>query len=88
MSDLPEKVYEQNIWGSYMSVRKAKLVSRALKAAGYRTATVKNCTDFVINVASHFEPGNTEARLKLIRLICVSAGLQPKDGIEAEVKAE
>lgn len=66
-----------NVWASYISTRKARNVARALKAAGYGTATIKRCTEYVMNVANYFEPMDTDARNKLVRLICEAAGIQP-----------
>lgn len=61
-----------------ITARAARKVATALKAAGYKTATRENCHNYVINVASYFEPGDTEVRQKLLRLICETAGIQPK----------
>jgi len=73
-------VREQSVWTEHITARAARDVARALKEAGYGKATRENCRGYVINVARYFEPGDTEARHKLLRLICEAAGIQPKRG--------
>lgn len=69
---------EKSVWTEYLSARQAIAVARALKADGYTRATAKNCRDYVINIASYFEPGDTQARQRLLDIICQAAGIQPK----------
>lgn len=69
---------EKSVWTKFITARAARKVAAALKAAGYKTATRENCHNHVINIAKYFEPGDTEARQKLLRLICEAAGIQPK----------
>lgn len=69
---------EKSVWTEFVSARAARKVARALKEAGYKTATRENCHEYVINIAKYFEPGDAEARQALLRLICESAGIQPK----------
>ena len=78
-----ERVTETNVWGHWLSARQARKVAQALRAEGYSTATYENCTEYVINVARYFEPGDTAERNKLLRLICEAAGIQPRRGGES-----
>lgn len=73
-----EKSVEKSIWTEYISARAARNVARALKVAGYGTATRKNCRGYVIDLARYFEPGDVEQQQLLLRLICEAAGSQPK----------
>lgn len=68
-----------SVWTEFISARQARAVARALKAAGYGTATIKRCHGYAINVAEYFEPGDAEARAHLLRIICAAAGFQPKE---------
>jgi hypothetical protein len=68
---------EHSIWTEFISARQARNVARALKAAGYGTATIERCRGYAINIAAYFEPGDTEARSRLLDIICAAAGLQP-----------
>lgn len=72
-----ERVTETNVWGHWLSARQARKVAQALRAEGYSTATYENCTEYVINVARRFEPGDAAARHKLLGIICQAAGIQP-----------
>mgnify|MGYP001001020254 CR=1 FL=1 len=69
---------EQSVWTEFLTARQARDVARIIKAAGYTTATIKLCRGYVINVARYFEPGDTEARAKLLDLICKAAKIQPR----------
>lgn len=69
---------EHSVWTEMITARDARRVAAAMKAAGYRTATRENCRGYVINIARYFEPGDIEARQGLLRLICETAGIQPK----------
>lgn len=69
---------EKSVWTEFLSARDARKVARALKGAGYKTATRENCHEYVINIARYFEPGDVEARQRVLRLICEAAGIQPK----------
>lgn len=73
-----EPLDEKSVWTEFLTARAARKVATALKEAGYFTATRENCHNYVINIASYFEPGDTEARQKLLRLICEAAGIQPR----------
>ncbi len=68
---------EKSVWTEFITARDARKVATALKASGYKTASRENCRGYVINVAEYFEPGDADARQKLLRLICESAGIQP-----------
>lgn len=69
---------EKSVWTAHISARKARDVARALKAAGYGSATRENCRGFVNNVARSFEPGDIASQNKVRRLICEAAGIQPR----------
>ncbi len=69
---------EKSVWTERISARQARKVARALREAGYNTATVQNCREYVINVAKYFEPGDNTAREKLLDEICKAAGIQPR----------
>jgi len=69
---------EKTVWTEYLSEAKARKVARALKAAGYKSATIGKCREYVINVAQYFEPGDASARDGVIRIICKAAGIQPQ----------
>ena len=69
---------EKSVWATRISARKARDVARALKVAGYGTATRKNCRGFVNNVARYFEPSNIAAQNDVRQLICEAAGIQPR----------
>lgn len=72
------KVNETSVWAEYLSDRKARKVARALKEAGYTSATRQKCLGYAINVARYFEPGNAQARQELLAVICAAAGIQPR----------
>ena len=72
------EITKQSVWTSYISARQARKVARALKAAGYGTATADLCRGYVINVAEYFEPADASAQRNVLRLICEAAGIQPK----------
>lgn len=76
--DKKEPLDEKSVWTQFITARAARNVAKALTEAGYIGATRENCHNYVINVASYFEPGDTEVRQKLLRLICETAGIQPK----------
>lgn len=80
--NITEPANEKSVWTEFITARDARKVAAVLKAAGYKTANRKNCHNYVINVARYFEPGDTEARHKLLRLICETAGLQRKIQLE------
>jgi hypothetical protein len=69
---------EKSVWAEFITARAARKVAAALKVAGYGTATRENCRGYVVNVAQYFEPGDVTERQKLLRLICETAGIQPK----------
>jgi len=69
---------EKSVWTEFVTARAARRVAAALKAAGYGTATREICHNYVITIARHFEPGDAQERSKLLRLICETAGIQPK----------
>ena len=71
-------IEEKSVWTEFITARAARNVARALKGAGYNSATRENCRGYVTNVAQYFEPDDVEERKKLLRLICVAAGLQPE----------
>lgn len=60
-----------------ISARNARKVARALKAAGYGSATIEGCRGYILNIASYFEPGDVEARHNVLDIICEAAGIQP-----------
>jgi len=69
---------EKSVWTESISERKARKVARALKGAGYTSATIAKCRGYVVNVAQYFEPGDAAARRQLIGVICQAAGIQPR----------
>jgi hypothetical protein len=69
---------EKSVWTEYVSARAARRVARALKNAGYSTATIAKCRGYAINIARYFEPGNAQACQELLDLICQAAGIQPR----------
>lgn len=71
-------VTEQSVWTEHLSARQARKVARALREAGYKTATIERCRGHVINVAAYFEPGDPTARRGVLRIICEAAGIQPR----------
>jgi hypothetical protein len=73
-----ETVTEQSVWTTYLTARQARNVARELKKAGYGTATIANCREYVINLATRLEPGDPAARRKVLRIICEAAGIQPR----------
>lgn len=69
---------EQSVWTEYISARQARDVARALRAAGYATATIAKCREYVINVARYFEPSDAQARERVLGIICEAAHIQPR----------
>jgi len=69
---------EKSIWTEFISERMARNVARALREAGYGTATIGKCRGYAINVAQYFEPRDHAARDHLLDLICKAAGIQPR----------
>lgn len=69
---------ENTILKEVLNTRQTQRVARALREAGYKTATAKKCRRNVIGVAEYFEPINLDARQILIDIICQVAGLQPR----------
>jgi len=68
---------EKSVWTRSLTTRQARKVARALKAEGYGIATAKLCRDYIINIARYFEPGDADARAKLLDVICGAAGIKP-----------
>ena len=68
---------KQSIWTEYLGDRRARKVARALKLAGYTTATIAKCTGYTVNIAQYFEPVDISARHELLHAICQAAGIQP-----------
>jgi len=79
-----EQLTDKSVWTEFITARDARKVATALKAAGYKTANRDICHNYVINVAEYFEPDDTEARQKLLRLICETAGIQPNRTIVSD----
>jgi len=69
---------EQSVWTDFISARNARKVARALKAAGYGSATIKKCRGYIMNIANYFEPGDVAARHDVLDIICEAAGIQPQ----------
>lgn len=67
-----------SVLSHFISAREAREVARALKDAGYHTATIERCREYVSNVANYFEPGDLVQREKITRIIAEAAGLQPR----------
>lgn len=74
-----EEISDLSVFTHHISARQARRVARALREAGYGTATAKNCNGHVINVARYFEPADVQAHNKLLRIICNAAGIQPRE---------
>lgn len=72
------EITEKSVWTSYISARQARRVARALRAAGYGTATAELCRGYVINLAKYFEPADASAQRDVLRIICSAAGIQPR----------
>jgi len=70
-------VSEHSVWTECISYPKARKVARALRDAGYASATIEKCHGYVINVARYFEPGDPAERENVIRMITEAAGIQP-----------
>jgi hypothetical protein len=73
-------ISDKNVWTEFISEARARKVARALRQAGYATATIGKCRGYVVNVANYFEPGDTEARQKLLEIITTAAGIRPRQG--------
>jgi len=71
---------EQSVWTGYIGARNARKVARALKSAGYGTATIAGCRGYIMNIANYFEPGDVAARHDVLDIICEAAGIQPDRG--------
>lgn len=69
---------KQSVWTGFISARNARKVARALKAAGYGTATIERCRGYIMNIANYFEPGDVAARHIVLDIICEAAGIQPR----------
>ena len=73
-----KRTSEQSVWSEFISARQARKVARALKEAGYSSATIEGCRGYVINVARYFEPAHIPSREVLLRIITEAAGIQPR----------
>lgn len=64
----------------WISAREARLVARLLKRMGYRV-TIKQCRNYVNNVAEWCEPDPhvVDTKRKIARAIAVEIGLQPAE---------
>lgn len=71
-----ENITEHSVWTEYLDNRKARKVARALRERGY-LATIERCTNYVVNVARYFEPGDVTERERLMDIICQAAGIKP-----------
>jgi hypothetical protein len=69
---------EKNVWTEFVSAKRARDVARALKAAGYKSATIEKSRGYVINVARYFEPSDQQAREIVLTIIAQAAGIQPR----------
>jgi hypothetical protein len=69
-----------NVWTASLTARQARDVARALKQAGYGTATVARVRElaYVNAVAEYCEPSDIDAQNTVRRIVCEAAGIQPK----------
>lgn len=69
---------DKTIWTEHISARQARSVARALRIAGYKTATISKCRGYVINIAEYFEPADMAEQQHVLGIICEAAGIQPR----------
>ena len=72
------QVAHQSVWSEYISARNARNVARALRNAGYGSATIEKCRGYVINIAQYFEPGDQVAQREVIAIATSAAGIAPR----------
>lgn len=73
-------MYPQTVWTASISARQARAVARSLVDAGYTTMTIAKVRElgYVNTVAEYCEPGDQTEQNNVRRLICESAGIQPR----------
>ena len=69
-----------NVWTTSLTARQARAVAKGLKDAGYTVATIDRVRElaYVNAIAEYLEPGDIGEQNRVRRLICESAGIQPK----------
>jgi hypothetical protein len=70
------KPIEKTIYDEKLTQRAIYKIIKVLKSKGHRARFAKGVTP--LEIANYFEPGDVEARQGLLRLICETAGIQPK----------
>lgn len=80
MSMNTNQVRPSNVWTARISARQAREVAKALREAGYTTITIDRVRElgYVNQIAEWCEPGDISEQNAVRRIICVAAGIQPR----------
>ena len=74
-------MHAQSVWTVTVSARKAREVSRVLKAEGYGLMTIGKVRElsYINAIAEFCEPSNLTAQNNVRRLVASAAGIQPRE---------